>query len=263
MGHIKKVTNTTAVICALLMTGCVGTTANLFETNLNNNGMNKSLTFQTNEYSFMHTLKNINSADDRNNYLDEFLLKSDMQCANHLNKPLKRTNNSKNDSLYMNIFDTASTLFGIKYITDTAKAVFLSNDGASIEEKEAYANALSPEIRKGVEIGRTRYAKEMNKKKPLPLKKYSAEDLKRDTLKYDKQCDDSYGLIEINRALKEMQVSVNTRSISNEPTLTIDPQNIKKKVTEVTKEVKKKESQKKKKRTNQKETKAKNTPLSI
>jgi len=260
MGHIKKVTS---VIGVLLMTGCIGTTANPFESNLNNNdGTNQSLYFQTNKYNFMNSLKNVKSSESRNKYMDEFLLKSDMQCANYLNKPLTKTNTIKNNSLYMNIFDTASTLFGIKYITDTAKAVFLSNDGESIEEKEAYANALSPEIRKGVEIGRARYAKEMNNKKSLPLKKYSAKDLKIDTLKYDKQCDDSYGLIEINRALKEMQMAVNTRTIVKEPRLSIDPQSIKKKVTEATKEVKEKEVQKKKKHLTPKEI-SKNTPLSI
>jgi hypothetical protein len=242
MGNFKKASS---VISLLFMTGCIGNTANLFENNLSNDTTTQALIFKTNEHSFMHSLKHVKSTDTRNNYLDEFLLKSDMQCANYLNKPLTKKDTKKNDSLYMNIFDTASTLFGIKYITDTAKAVFLSDDGTSIEEKEAYANALSPEIRKGVEIGRARYAKEMIKKKSLKLKEYSAQDLKRDTLIYDKQCDDSYGLIEINRALKEMQTAVNTRTITKEPTLSIDPQSIKKKVTEVTKEVKKKKINKK------------------
>ena len=74
----------------------------------------------------------------------------------------------------------------------------------------------------------------------MPLKKYSIDNLKEDTLKYDKQCNLEYGLIEINRALKEMQSQMNSRSITKEPTPTIDPQIIKDKVAQATQEVKEK-----------------------
>ena len=242
MGNWTKVIS---IVGALLMTGCIGETPNPFSSSLNSNTSQKNLIFKTNEQSFMNSLKHTKSIEERNDYMDEFLLKSDMQCANFLNRPLRKIPTNQNDSLYMNIFDTASSVFGMKYITDTAKAVFLSENGESIEEKEAYANALSPEIRKGVEIGRTRYAKKMSNKKKLPLSEYTALDLKRDTLIYDKQCNDTYGLIEINRALKEMQLQLNRRAIVKAPTpMSIDPQAIKDKVTEVTKEVKEKEEQK-------------------
>ena len=242
MGNLTK---TVSIVAALFMTGCVGETPNPFASNLNDSASQKNLIFKTNEHSFMNSLRHTKSVEERNDYMDEFLLKSDMQCANFLNAPLKKTPTKQNDSLYMNIFDTASSLFGMSYITDTAKAVFLSDDGESVEEKEAYANALSPEIRKGVEIGRARYAKKMTHKKKLPLKEYTVANLNRDTLIYDKQCNDTYGLIEINRALKEMQTQLNTRTIVKAPTpLSIDPQAIKDKVTEVTKEVKEKEEQK-------------------
>ncbi len=168
----------------LLVTGCIQPSINI-NSKLNNNSTTKALTFSTNEHNFMHSLSRASTVEERNSYIDEFLLKSDMQCANYLNQPLKKSDNStKNDSLYMSIADTVSTLFGLSYITNTAKAVFLDNKKETDEEKKAYANALSPEIRKGVEIARARFAKEMRKKQALPLDKYSIENLKEDTVNY-------------------------------------------------------------------------------
>ncbi len=226
----------------ILVTGCIQPSINT-NSNLNNNSTTKTLTFSTNEHNFMHSLNKTSTVDERNSYMEEFLLKSDMQCANYLNQPLQKTNNTaKNNSLYINIAEGVSKLFGLDYLTNTAKAVFLDNNEESTEEKTAYTNALSPEIKKGVEIARTRFAKEMRKKQALPLDKYSIENLKEDTLKYDKQCNLEYGLIEINRALKEMQSQMNRSVITKkEPTPTLDPQVIKDKVTQATKEVKEKQ----------------------
>ena len=230
-----------STLALLFVTGCLQPSIDI-SSNYNSNTVTKALTFSTNEHNFIYSLNKVSTKQERKNYMDEFFLKSDMQCANFLNQPLQKTNNSnKNNSLYMSIADTVSTLFGLSYITNTAKAVFLdANDDESVEEKTAYANALSPEIRKGVEIARARFAKEMIKKQALPLKKYSIDDLKEDTLKYDKQCNLEYGLIEINHALKEMQSQMNSRSITKEPTPTIDPQIIKDKVAQATQEVKEK-----------------------
>ena len=234
----------------LVVTGCIQPS---FDTssNYNSNSSTNSLNFSTNEHNFMHSLSKASTVEERNSYMDEFLLKSDMQCANYLNQPLQKTDDTaKNDSLYMNIAEGVSSLFGLGYITSTAKAVFLDgSDEASEEEKTAYANALSPEMRKGVEIARARFAKEMRKRRALPLNRYSIENLKEDTLKYDKQCNLEYGLIEINRALRDMQSQMNTtRTVSKEPTKSIDLQVIKDKVAKATQEVKKKKEEKKQKK---------------
>ena len=246
--------NTTTTLLStftlLFVTGCLQPSINS-NSNYNSNSATNSLNFSTNEHSFMHSLSKASTVEARNSYMDEFLLKSDMQCANYLNQPLQKTDNTaKNDSLYMNIAEGVSSLFGLGYITSTAKAVFLDgNDEASDEEKTAYAKALSPEMRKGVEIARARFAKAMRKKQALPLDKYSIKNLKEDTLKYDKQCNLEYGLIEINRALRDMQSQMNrTRVISKEPTATLDPQVIKDKVAKATQEVKKKKEEKKQKK---------------
>ncbi len=222
----------------LLTTGCIQPST---DGKINyNTQTNKPLTFHTNEHSFIHSLKDSSTLEERNSYLDEFLLKSDMQCANYLNKPLQKPIEShKNDSLYVSIADTVSTIFGLNYITNTAKAVFLDKETKNrTEERNAYANALSPEMRKGVEIGRARFAKELQKRKALPLEKYTINQLKSDTLKYDKQCNLEYGLIEINRALKDMQHQINTEVVvKKEPKLTLDPKTIKAKVEQATQEV--------------------------
>jgi len=255
---MKTVTKSLSIISLLFMTGCVGESLNPLVSNLDQTDTQQALIFKTNEHSFMNDLKSVSNKEQRNEFMDEFLLKSDMQCANYLNAPLKKsaTKEKQNDSLYMSIFDTASSLFGIRYVTDTAKAVFLSDEnGENKEEKATYENALSPEIRKGVEIGRVRYAKKMEKKKPLPLKEYSISNLKRDMLTYDKQCDTTYGLIEISRALKAMQTQVNTRTvIKKEPVLSINPETIKKRVTEATKEVVEKKEDKERKKNQENNT---------
>ena len=230
----------------LLVNGCIQPSINT-SSNYNSNSATNTLIFSTNEHNFMHSLNKTSNQQERNSYMDEFFLKSDMQCANYLNQPLQKTDDSaKNDSLYMNIAEGVSSLFGLGYITSTAKAVFLDDNGkASKGEKAAYVNALSPEMRKGVEIARARFSKEMQKKKSLPIEKYPINRLKEDTLKYDKQCNLEYGLIEINRALKTMQTQMNTRVTPQEPKLTIDPQVIKNKVAQATQEVKEKKEEKK------------------
>ena len=243
---MKLTLQSTSIIAAFLFTGCVTEMPDLLSSNLDENTNNKTVLFKTNKVHFMSTLKSTSSMQERNAYLDEFILKSDMQCQNYLNSPLKQEVDKSEDSLYMSLFDGVSTLFGVSLLTNTAKAVFLNDDGTSTEEKKAYANALSPEIRKGVELGRSRYARSMTRKKALNLKAYSVNNLREDTLKYDKQCNDAYGLIEINRALKEMQNSVQTQRTPSNPILKINPQVIKAKVEAVTKEVEKKKVEKEK-----------------
>jgi len=229
-----------------LLTGCLQPYATT-QTDYTHKKNSQLLSFHTNEHDFLHSLKQKSSMKMRNAYMDEFLLKSDIQCNHYLNQPISNENqeNDHMDSLYMGIADTISTLFGVRYITETAKSVFLNNDMSNAkEEKKAYANALSPEIQKGVEIGRARFAKKMLEKKSFSLNKYTINNLKKDTLTYDKQCNLEYGLIEINRALKTMQKQLNRPSVVSTPNPTIDVKIIKKKVTQATKEIQEKEKQK-------------------
>lgn len=221
----------------LLLSGCVSNP--LIPSNLSDNHKKKALTFKTNTTSFISELKN------RNSYMDEFILKSDMQCENYLNTPqVQATTEAENSSLYMNIFDTVSTLFGMKLITDTAK-VMVSGEEDKIENQNSYKRALSPEIFRGVEINRERYAKKMKNKQKVSEKEYSLEAFQKDMLTYDKQCAEEYGLIEINRALKAMQHNIQHPAVaSTKAPISIEA--VKNSVKAVTQEVKAKKEIKKK-----------------
>ncbi len=235
---MKKI-GLTSTIAIVLLTGCVPTGGLPTSLGLQNETQSKveSSGFMTDKSTFMRTLGTDITVQSRNAYMDEFILKSDIQCQRYLNDPLKKGEKSATESsLYMNLFDTVSGMFGMKYITDSAKSALMDDKSATAENQQAYENALSPEIRRGVEIGRARYAKEMTGKKSLPIEQYGVANLEQDMTTYDKQCNDEYGLIEINRALKDMQNGMASTQQS-----IIDPQAIKDKVTAVTNEVKEKE----------------------
>ncbi|MBD3794169.1 MAG: hypothetical protein IE889_08480, partial [Campylobacterales bacterium] len=107
---------------ALLLTACV--TPDVVPDYLDNNTQTtpqKPLKFQTNQSTFLISISDAGqSVENRNRFMDEFLLKSDMQCEHFLNSPVvdqqPQTNEEK--SLYMSMFDTMSFLFGTKYLTD-------------------------------------------------------------------------------------------------------------------------------------------------
>ena len=122
---------------SLFLTGCISGMPDILGSNLSQTNT-QTILFKTNQVHFMSTLKETSSIQERNEYLDEFLLKSDMQCQNYLNSPLSKPEVDKsNDSLYMGIFDTVSGLFGMSLATNAAKAVFLNDDEKSQEEKKS------------------------------------------------------------------------------------------------------------------------------
>lgn len=194
--------------------------------------------FKTNMSSFITTLdKDSPNAENRNAFMDEFILKSDMQCQQYLNKQLsKSSSKSKNTSgLYMNIFDATSQVLGVKTITDSAKTIYMSsNEDKKKEVSMAYEKALSPEIKRGVEIAREEYARNnMYAKKYKLIESYTNKMLKRDMQNYDKLCNHEVGLIEINKALKKMQKQPK-KVTPFAPKLVIDPATIQNKVEAVT-----------------------------
>ena len=215
--------------------------------------------FNTNQYVFLASrLDATSTKDDRNSFLEEFLSQSDMQCQHYLGSSQhqsKKVTTSAEQTLYMNIFDTVSLLFGVKYITDTAKEVFVSNTNTNTAENQSmYQSALSPEIIRGVEIARFRYANMMRARKDDNLKSYSIVNLQNDMKKYDKQCSNEFGLMEINKALRQAQNQMMRSGVANPK---IDPVEIKKKVEVATKKVKeeKKKKENKKKESKKKESK--------
>ncbi|MBU1666887.1 hypothetical protein KKC13_00565 [bacterium] len=232
-----------STMAIVLFAGCATTTTLPTNLGLEASQSNvKTLSFATDKSKFMTKLGSNISIQNRNAYMDEFIFQSDIQCQRYLNNPLTKGEKSSTESnLYMNLFDTVSAMFGMKYITDSAKSALMDDKSTNAENQQAYENALSPEIRRGVEIARVRYAKEMMAKKSLPIDRYGSVQLEEDMNTYDKQCNDEYGLIEINRALKDMQNQMRTGTVPTQQ-LMIDPQAIKDKVTAVTNEVKEKEA---------------------
>jgi hypothetical protein len=230
-------------IILILFTGCVNNP--MLPSHLNNSSEQKALIFKTNPATFISELNIKTDKIGRNSYITEFILKSDIQCRSYLAIPVSKpkTDVSQNQ-LYMNIFDTVSTVFGLGYITNTAKSM-LSGDGSNnLENQEEYKKALSPEIKRGVEINRERYAKKIKSKEKLSIKEYPITQLRKDMLIYDKQCNEAYGLIEINRALKAMQQNLNRPQIHTKSTINLEA--VKQSVTETTKKVQAKEKEKEK-----------------
>jgi len=246
MFRIKKVIMLSPV---LFFVACVP----LEQTTLNPRSLNQqshtTTEFRTNLENFVASPfhKNL-SQEERNSFVKEFIFQSNMQCQHHLRQPSQTESyNQDEQNLYMSIFDTVSMVFGVSAITESAKKALMPNTQESNSNQQKYQNALTPEILKGVEIGRSRYANEILKKRTLTLKEYGTSELKRDMSKYDKQCNHAYGLIEINRALMALQQNIQEPS-STSSTVKIDPVEVKKKVEDVTKKVVKEKGRKEEKK---------------
>lgn len=213
----------------LVITGCSSKTAD------SDQKKKKIIGFQTNQTMFIATVDNIVSTKkERNALIDEFIITSNIQCQYYLNNPLRKSSsNPRKQGLYMDIFDGVSQVFGVKNITDGAKRLYKKDDkGGSNKAKIAYENALSPEIKRGVEIARENYAQKMILRKTRMIESYTISMLKRDMKNYDKLCKYETGLIEINKALKKAQQRPRIQPFSPK----IDPTAIKNKVAAVTKE---------------------------
>jgi hypothetical protein len=199
----------------------------------------KASGFNTKRSSFLVTIdKEKPSKENRNAYMDEFITKSDFQCQQYLSKSLEpSSSNKKENGLYMSIFDTASTIMGVKTITDGAKEIYnSSNEDTKKETKSAYAKALSPEIKRGVEMAREEYVqKSLHTKKYKLIESYTYAILEQDLKNYDKLCNHEVGLLEINKALKKMQYRPKTVS-PFAPKLVIDPVTIANKVEAINRE---------------------------
>ncbi len=229
---MKKIWSISIVSALLLMNGCSSDTPEPKK-------KKKIIGFHTDQSQFItYVHKASPTVSQRNELLDEFILKSNLQCQNYLNNPLlKSESNSKNQSLYMDVFDGVSEVFGVTKITDTAKKFYKGNEDSPSENKAkiAYQNALSPEIKRGVEISRENYAQKMMIRKNRLIESYTIPLLKRDMKNYDKLCSYESGLIEINKALKKAGRKEKIQPFS--PTITINPTTIRNKVETVTKNV--------------------------
>jgi len=143
----------------------------------------------------------------------------------------------------MALFDTVSQLSGVKPITDTAKELYRRNETSSNETKLAYKRALSPEIKRGVEIARERYARKLLSNRYRLIESYTMSKLHKDLEKYDRLCNYDTGLVEINMILKKAGKEKKGKIAPFSPKLRIDPETIREKVEAVTIESEAKESE--------------------
>lgn len=190
--------------------------------------------FQTKQSTFIKTIDNVASTKkERNDFIDEFILKSNLQCQYYLANPVsKSSKNNQKKQLYISIFDAVSQVFGMKQVTDAAKELYAGDDNSN-KTKNAYENALTPEIIRGVNIARKQYAQRMILGKNRLIESYTISMLKQDVRNYDKLCNHETGLIEINKALRKAQKQPKIKPFT--PTMKIDPKVIKEKVVAVTK----------------------------
>lgn len=198
---IKHVPWIVTVCVLVLITGCGQKTTEPA------NKKKKITGFQTDQSRFIAKVDKVSpTRKQRNELIDEFIMKSNLQCQHYLNDPINRAAaNPKKSELYMDIFDGVSEAFGVKNITDGAKRLYKKGDDPHKRNKAklAYENALSPEIRRGVELARENYAQRMILRKTRLIESYTIPMLKRDMRNYDKLCNYETGLIEINKALKK------------------------------------------------------------
>ncbi|MDM5270570.1 hypothetical protein PGH07_00065 [Sulfurovum sp. zt1-1] len=208
--------------------------------------MNKTAQgFHTDRTYFMATIDLSSPTKEmRNAYLEEFIQKSDIQCSQYLDRSITSTSFSQsNTGLYIALFDTVSEVFGVKPLTDTAKELYRRNEDVSYETKLAYKRALSPEIKRGVEIARERYARKLLSNRYRLIESFTLPMLAKDLEKYDRLCNYDTGLVEINNILKNAGKQKKDKVTPFSPTLKIDPETIKEKVETVTKETEEKESE--------------------
>ncbi|MDD3592682.1 MAG: hypothetical protein PHO65_08575 [Sulfurovum sp.] len=210
-----------------------------------NNNKNAVQGFRTDRTYFITTVdESAPTREMRNAYLVEYIQKSEIQCSQYLDRSISSSSSSRsNTRLYLALFDTVSELFGVKTITDTAKELYRKNEKSSNETKLAYNRALSPEIKRGVEIVRERYARKLLSNKYRLIESYTMSELERDLKKYDRLCNYDTGLVEINMILKKAGKEKKEKVTPFSPKLTINPETIREKVEAVTIESEAKESE--------------------
>ncbi len=220
--------------------------------------------FHTNRALFYNVPdKKAPNKEIRNALMDEFIEKSDIQCQKYLNDPIMRASspNTSKSQLYANMFDNVSELVGTKGITDGAKGLYSRGEKKDPYKMQmAYERALSPEIMRGVEIARERYAQKILSNKYRLIESYTIPMLERDMESYDRLCNYETGLIEINRILKEATRPQKSMSPFSSKRM-IDPNTIRNKVEAVNKEAEAKTKKRpKKKKVKQKPAKE---PVSV
>jgi hypothetical protein len=184
--------------------------------------------FHTNLQRFEEEFQNIKNKEDRNKLIDQLITASNMEC-NAYQYNMTQEDESKTDSVYTYMFKTVGKYIGWDIAKDAIDAVSaLSDAGQERSNQEKYTQALKPNIIKAIQISRKKYLQKILEHKKLDLQAYPPSKVKEDLHNYDKRCSTYYGLMEITNALEKQ----------NDEASSINVDEVKTKIKEVTEEVK-------------------------
>lgn len=189
----------------------------------------KDTSFHTDLQRFEDELNSIKTKEQRNKLIDQLITASNMECSAY---QYKTTNEPEETSgVYATMFKTIGTYIGLDIAKDAIDAVSaLSDLGETKSNQDKYTQALKPNIIKAVQIARKKYLQKIQQHKELDLQGYPISKVKEDLEAYDKRCSTYYGLMEITNALEKQDEEAKSININE----------VKSKIKEVTKEVQKK-----------------------
>lgn len=188
----------------------------------------KETSFHTNLQRFEEEFKNIKDKEERNKLIDQLITASNMEC-NTYQYNMTQEDESKTDGVYTYMFKTVGKYIGWDIAKDAIDAVSaLSDAGQEKSNQEKYTQALKPNIIKAIQISRKKYLQKILEHKKLDMQAYPLSKVKEDLNNYDKRCSTYYGLMEITNALEKQ----------NDEARSINVDEVKTKIKEVTQEVK-------------------------
>ncbi len=194
----------------------------------------KDKSFHTDLQRFGDELNSIKTKEQRNRLIDQLVTASNMECNAYQYKTTSESE-EETDGVYTYMFKTVGKYIGWDIAKDAIDAVSaLSDIGEQKSAQDKYTQALKPNIIKAVQIARKKYLQKIEKHKQLNLQEYPISKVKEHLKAYDKRCSTYYGLMEITNALEKQQDQ------SDEELKSIDINEVKSKIKEVTKEVQKK-----------------------
>jgi hypothetical protein len=187
--------------------------------------------FHTDLQRFEDELNSVKTKEQRDRLVDQLITASNMECNTYLYKTAGEPE-EETDGVYTYMFKTVGKYIGWDIAKDAIDAVSAISDvGEKKRNQDKYTQALKPNIIKAVQIARKKYLQKIQTHKQLGLQEYPVAKVKEDLEAYDKRCSTYYGLMEITNALEKQQDQ------SDQKAKSIDINEVKSKIKEVTKEV--------------------------
>jgi hypothetical protein len=219
------------LLLVVLLTGCLRVDQVIDTSALVTQKKDKN--FHTDLQRFEDEFNSVKTKEQRNKLTDQLITASNMECNAYQYKTTAESEEGTN-GVYTYMFKTVGKYIGLDIAKDAIDAVSAISDMGTKSNQDKYTQALKPNIIKAVQIARKKYLQKIQEHKQLDLQEYSISKVKEDLEAYDKRCSTYYGLMEITNALEKQQDQ------SNKEIKSININEVKSKITEVTKEVQKK-----------------------